>query len=222
MADRSAIEWTDATWNPVAGCAPVSPGCLNCYAARLALRLSRMGLQKYANTVVKSRDGRPVFSGNIFLDHESLETPLRWREPRRVFVNSMSDLFHEYVPLYFVERVFAVMGMCKQHVFQILTKRPNQALALSPQLDWASNVWLGASIESRRYLERISVLQRIPAKTRFLSCEPLLGPLGRLPLKGIHWVIAGGESGPKARPMNPEWVRAIRDQCVAGGVPFFF
>ena len=225
MAMGSRIEWTQATWNPVAGCTPVSPGCLNCYAARMALRLERMTNgtgEKYEGTAGRSRDGRPVFTGRINLDEESLELPLSWRLPRTIFVNSMSDLFHEDVPAEYVARVFAVMEQCPQHTFQVLTKRPQRALELSPRLPWRQNIWMGTSVESRKYYERIRLLQRIPATIRFLSCEPLLGPLQRLPLRGIGWVIVGGESGPGARPMQGTWALQIKRQCEARNVPFFF
>jgi protein gp37 len=225
VAQGSRIEWTDATWNPVAGCTPVSPGCLNCYAARMALRLSHMpGApgRKYEGTAKKARDGRPVFAGRVNLDWESLDLPRRWKLPRTIFVNSMSDLFHEDVPLEFIQSVFQVMEECPHHVFQVLTKRPQRALELAGALPWPRQVWLGTSVESRKYYDRIRLLQRIPAHIRFLSCEPLLGPLPRLPLKGIHWVIVGGESGPGARPMDGMWAVEIREQCEAKGVPFFF
>lgn len=225
MAQGSSIEWTQATWNPVAGCTPVSPGCLNCYAARMALRLERMGGatgRKYANTAHRARDGRPVFSGRINLDEEVLDLPRSWRLGRLIFVNSMSDLFHDNVPREFIQRVFRVMAECPQHTFQVLTKRPDKALDLARELPWPPNVWLGTSVETRKYYDRIRVLQRIPAKVRFLSCEPLLGPLARLPLASIHWVIVGGESGPGARQMEASWVHQIKDQCEAKSVPFFF
>ncbi|USN99647.1 MAG: phage Gp37/Gp68 family protein [Phycisphaeraceae bacterium] len=225
MAQSSSIEWTESTWNPVAGCTPVSPGCLNCYAARMALRLEHMPNgtgRKYRGTAKRARDGRPVFSGRITLDEASLDIPRRWRLPRIIFVNSMSDLFHEDVPRDFIERVFRVMVECPQHTFQVLTKRPERTLELASALPWPANVWMGTSVETSAYYERIRLLQRVPASVRFLSCEPLLGPLRRLPLKGIHWVIVGGESGPGARPMRAEWVHEIKDQCLARDVPFFF
>lgn len=225
MAQTSAIEWTESTWNPVAGCTPVSPGCLNCYAARMALRLSHMPNgtgHKYAGTAKRARNGRPVFSGRIRLDEESLDVPRRWRLPRIIFVNSMSDLFHEGVPFEFIERVFRVMVECPQHTFQVLTKRPERTLELAARLPWPDNVWMGTSVETSDYFERIRRLQRVPARVRFLSCEPLLGPLRRMPLKGIHWVIVGGESGPGARPMLAEWVYEIKAQCEEKDVPFFF
>lgn len=223
---KSRIEWTDATWNPIAGCTPVSPGCLNCYAARMALRLASMpnGVgEKYRGTARRARDGRPVFSGTINLDESALDIPRRWRTPRMIFVNSMSDLFHEGVPLTFIQSAFDVMMECSHHTFQILTKRPERALLLADQLPWPANVWIGTSVESEAYLDRIRILQRIRvAATRFLSCEPLLGPLRRLPLEGIGWVIVGGESGPGARPMEREWVMEIKRQCREKGASFFF
>lgn len=225
MAQNSSIEWTDATWNPVAGCTPVSPGCLNCYAARMALRLERMGgevAEKYAGTAKRARDGRPVFSGRINLDPDSLEIPTRWRKPRRIFVNSMSDLFHDAVPLEFIQKVFAVMERCPWHQFQVLTKRPERAVEVAAELPWPSNVWVGTSVENALYTHRAETLRKVPAHVRFLSVEPLLGRIRRLPLEGIHWVIVGGESGPGARPIDPEWVTEIRDRCIRFGVAFFF
>lgn len=225
MALNSGIEWTEATWNPIAGCTPVSPGCLNCYAARLALRLERMDPSpdnKYRGTAKKARNGRPVFTGKINLDPDSLDLPRTWRKPRRIFVNSMSDLFHKDVPLEFIRRVFAVMESCPQHVFQVLTKRPEVALEHSSELPWPRNVWMGTSVENALYTHRVRTLREIPAQVRFLSCEPLIGAIPRLPLDGIHWVIVGGESGPGARPMEEEWVLRIRDQCRRAGVAFFF
>jgi protein gp37 len=226
MAIGSTIEWTEATWNPVAGCTPISPGCLNCYAARMALRLeaagAATGCAKYAGTAKRARDGRPVFTGRINLDESALDLPRRWRKPRRIFVNSMSDLFHAEVPVEFVRRVFDVMKACPRHDFQVLTKRPERALELAGSLDWPANVWMGTSVESAVYTHRVHTLARVPAAVRFLSCEPLIGPIPKLPLRGIHWVIVGGESGPGARPMQPAWVEQIRDRCVAQGVAFFF
>ncbi len=225
MAEGSRIEWTEATWNPVAGCSAVSPGCLNCYAARLALRLGHMPNRagwKYRGTAERALDGRPVFAGHVRVDEKALDQPRQWRTSRRIFVNSMSDLFHEQVPSDFIRRVFHVMADCSHHTFQVLTKRPERALDLVRALPWPVNVWMGTSVEDRRYLDRVETLRRIPAGTRFLSCEPLIGPLPRLPLDGIHWVIVGGESGPGARPMRRKWVVDIRDQCSSAGVPFFF
>lgn len=225
LAQGSSIEWTEATWNPVAGCTPVSPGCLNCYAARMALRLQHIGdstgCAKYLGTA-KVHNGRPVFTGRINLDEAALGLPRRWRKPKFIFVNSMSDLFHKDVPVEFIQRVFQVMIECKQHTFQVLTKRPERTLELAGEVHWPTNVWMGTSVENALYTHRIHVLRKVPAKVRFLSCEPLIGPLNRLPLDGIHWVIVGGESGPGARPMQTEWVEKIRDQCVDKGVAFFF
>jgi protein gp37 len=227
MAAGSSIEWTQATWNPVAGCTPVSPGCLNCYAARMALRLQRIGevsgCAKYESTA-KTHNGRAVFTGRVNLDEGALGLPTRWRKPKLIFVNSMSDLFHEAVPLEFIRRVFAVMARCSQHTFQVLTKRPERTLELATELHWPNNVWMGTSVESALYVHRIDTLRRVPAQVRFLSCEPLIGPLKRLPLDGIHWVIVGGESGPCARPMEAAWVEDIRDQCIKRREPvaFFF
>ena len=210
MADGSSIEWTEATWNPVTGCTKVSPGCTHCYAERLSYRLRAMGKKHY-------KDGF-----RLALHEDALTIPVAWRSPRIVFVNSMSDLFHEDVPLSFIQRVFQVMTACPHHTFQILTKRPQVAAEHAGQLSWPTNVWLGTSIESVEVTPRIKHLRRIPAAIRFLSVEPLLAPIPRLPLAGIHWVIVGGESGPHCRPMEPEWVRVIRDRCVERGVPFFF
>jgi protein gp37 len=209
VSDRSTIEWTDATWNPVTGCTKVSPGCAHCYAETFAER-------------VRGVPGHPYEQGfDLRLWPDRLEQPLSWTKPRLVFVNSMSDLFHERVPADFVTRVFDVMEQAKQHRFQVLTKRPERALELAPDLPWPENVWMGVSVENQRWTSRVGVLRAIPAQVRFLSCEPLLGPL-TLDLRGIHWVIAGGESGPRARPMQLSWARGVRDQCVAAGVPFFF
>ncbi|MBX9736959.1 MAG: phage Gp37/Gp68 family protein [Phycisphaerales bacterium] len=225
MAQGSSIEWTDATWNPVAGCTPISPGCLNCYAARMALRLGTVGgttADKYAGTAKRSRDGRPVFAGKINLDPDSLDLPRSWRKPRRIFVNSMSDLFHENVPESYIKSVFDVMEKCPHHEFQVLTKRPERALELSDRLPWTKQVWMGTSVENAMYVHRVHTLRKIPAVVRFLSVEPLIGRIKRLPLDGIHWVIVGGESGPGARPMEASWVTEIRDQCQQQNVAFFF
>lgn len=210
MSDGSAIEWTDATWNPVRGCTKVSPGCKHCYAETFAERF-------------RGVPGHPFEQGfDLRLVPEALGLPLRWRRPRRVFVNSMSDLFHERVPVAFVQQVFAVMERAAQHDFQVLTKRPERLAALAPLLPRSRNIWLGVSVESQAYTWRAELLGRIPAAVRFLSVEPLLGPIDELPLAGIDWVIVGGESGARARPMDPAWARAIRDQCTRAGVPFFF
>jgi protein gp37 len=210
VGDQSAIEWTDATWNPVTGCTKVSPGCKHCYAERLAERLQAMGNRRYQNGF------------RLTLHPDQLTLPLRWREPRRIFVNSMSDLFHEAVPDDFIMRAFEIMGRAHWHVFQVLTKRAQRLAELAPKLSWSTNVWQGVSVETSRYFPRIRLLREVPAKVRFLSLEPLLGPLSELPLAGIDWVIVGGESGPGHRVVKPEWVRRIRDQCAAAEVPFFF
>jgi protein gp37 len=225
MAVGSSIEWTDATWNPVAGCTPVSAGCRNCYAARMALRLSHIPNgtgAKYRGTASRTRGGLPVFTGKITLDHESLDLPRSWRLPRLIFVNSMSDVFHEQVPLDYIQQIFRVMQACPQHTFQLLTKRPERARELAGELPWPDNVWMGTSVEDARVLDRVDALRAIPARIRFLSCEPLIGPMPGLSLKGINWVIVGGESGPGARPMEERWVLTIKRLCERRGVPFFF
>lgn len=210
MSTNSSIEWTDATWNPVTGCSKTSPGCKNCYAARLALRLKAMGFRKYRNEF------------NVTLHPEELERPLRWKKPRRIFVNSMSDLFHEKVPLAFIQDVFAVMAEANQHEFQILTKRAARLADLSPRLVWRPNIWMGVSVENAGQKQRIEYLRSTGAYVKFLSFEPLLGPVGKIDLAGIDWVIVGGEFGSGARPMQEAWVKDIRNQCVEPKVPFFF
>jgi protein gp37 len=210
MATNSSIEWTDATWNPVTGCSKISPGCKYCYAERLAYRLQAMGNPNY-------RDGFEVT-----LQPHMLKHPLSWRSPRRVFVNSMSDLFHEDVPVEYIQRVFTVMHEADWHEYQVLTKRAERLEELNPLLDWSPHIWMGVSVENEKYLERIDHLRRTSAHVKFLSIEPLLGPLGRINLRGIDWVIVGGESGPGARPMKQEWVTSIKDQCAKAGVSFFF
>lgn len=230
MAQASSIEWTDATWNPVVGCTKVSAGCQHCYAERMARRLAAMAKAAVARGADPGRaanylpvlNRRGQWNGRVFLDWGAVEDPLRWKQPRMVFVNSMSDLFHEAVPLEFIRAVFAVMNRCPQHTFQILTKRPHRAAEHSAVLDWASNIWLGTSVENAPVLHRIDALCRTAASVRFISAEPLLGPLPGLPLAGLDWVIVGGESGPGARPLEAAWVRSLRDQCTAAGVPFFF
>lgn len=210
MSTNSAIEWTEATWNPVTGCTQVSPGCAHCYALRFAERF-------------RGVPGHPYEVGfDLTLRRERLEQPLEWRRPRRIFVNSMSDLFHEDVPLSFITEVFDVMARANWHVFQILTKRAERLAELAPTLPWAPNVWMGVSVENQRWTRRIELLHGVPAAVRFLSCEPLLEDLGELDLHGIDWVIVGGESGPGARRMDAEWARSIRDQCLASATPFFF
>jgi protein gp37 len=210
MATESKIEWTEMTWNPVTGCTKISAGCKHCYAERMAKRLHAMGVDRY----------RHAFQVTL---HDDLVTlPLKWRQPRLIFVNSMSDLFHEAVPLEFIQRVFSTMVQCPQHNFQVLTKRSGRLRDVAGQLPWAPNIWMGVSVEDYRVVHRIPDLRQVPAHVRFLSCEPLIGPLEGLPLDGIHWVIVGGESGPKARPMSLEWVESILRQCRNADVPFFF
>lgn len=249
MSDKSAIEWTDATWNPTTGCDRVSPGCAHCYALDLAGRLKKMGQASYQT------DGDPKTSGPGFaltLQPTRLEVPLRWSRPRRVFVDSMSDLFHEAVPDNYLDQVFAVMALAARHTFQVLTKRPERLRAymnsISPSgdryddfqralalrrlasrirpdatVEWPlPNVWIGTSVENQRWTTRVDEIRAAPAAVRFLSCEPLLGPIERLDLRGIHWVIAGGESGPKFRQVKADWIRGLRDQCARHGVAFLF
>ncbi|MFO0628897.1 MAG: phage Gp37/Gp68 family protein [Polyangiales bacterium] len=210
MGVGSSIEWTEATWNPLTGCDKISPGCKHCYAERMAARLKAMGQPNYAK-------------GFELTLHESmLKVPLGWRQPRTIFVNSMSDLFHKKVPEDFVRRVFDVIVRADWHQFQMLTKRADRLAMLAPTLPWPDHLWMGVSVESEKYISRIDHLRRVPARVRFLSLEPLLGPLPALDLTGIHWVIVGGESGPGAREMKRAWVRDLRDQCIAARVPFFF
>jgi protein gp37 len=219
IATHSGIEWTEATWNPTTGCDRVSAGCDNCYALTLAKRLKAMGSEKY------QADGDPRTSGPGFgltLHPDVLDLPRSWRQPRLVFVDSMSDLFHPEVSLPFIHRVFDVMAETPQHTYQILTKRSQRLEAVALEFGWPANVWMGVSVENDRYQFRIHHLRSVPAAVRFLSLEPLLGPLPSLDLSDIHWVIVGGESGPRARPMDLAWVEDIRDQCLAAGVPFFF
>lgn len=206
----SRIEWTEVTWNPVTGCSKISAGCANCYAERMARRLQAMGQPNYARGF------------QVTTHEEMLDRPLAWTRPSTVFVNSMSDLFHEDVPADFIARVFATMDAAQRHTFQVLTKRSGRLAALAPSLPWSNNVWAGVSVESADYVHRIDDLRLIPAVVRFVSLEPLLGPLPALDLTGIDWVIVGGESGPGARPVDPDWVREIRDQCLHAGIPFFF
>lgn len=230
MAENSRIEWTQATWNPVMGCRKVSAGCAHCYAERMSKRLAAMA------RAARERGGNPGrtanyeavigadghWNGRVFLDFGALNDPLSWRLPRTIFVNSMSDLFHEDVPLDFIQAVFGVMSRCPQHTFQVLTKRPQRAAELSAALTWPANVWMGTSVENMAVVHRVRDLRRTGARIKFLSLEPLLGPLPRLPLAGVHWVIVGGESGAGARPMRAEWVRQIRDRCIDRQVAFFF
>ncbi|MCA1620517.1 MAG: phage Gp37/Gp68 family protein [Acidobacteria bacterium] len=210
MGTKSAIEWTEATWNPVTGCTKISPGCDHCYAERLALRLQAMGQPNYANGF------------RVTIQEHMLELPLRWKLPQVIFVNSMSDLFHRDVPTEYIHRVFDVMGRASQHRFQVLTKRSLRLTRVNPTLSWQPNIWMGVSVESNEYTFRIDHLRETNAHVKFLSLEPLLGPLTNLNLEGIDWVIVGGESGPGARAMRGEWVLDIRDQCRDAGIPFFF
>jgi len=210
MAQWSKIEWTDATWNPVTGCAKISPGCKHCYAERMARRLQSMGQERYRNGF------------SVTLHRDLISQPLKWGAPRQIFVNSMGDLFHKAVPLSFISDVFATINAAHWHNFQVLTKRAERLEQLTPKLNWPDNLWIGVSVESKSELWRIRSLSNIPALIKFVSLEPLIGPIRRLPLKGISWVIVGGESGPGARLMRPEWVRTIRDQCKSHSVPFFF
>jgi protein gp37 len=215
----SNIEWTEVTWNPVTGCDRVASGCDNCYALALSKRLQAMGVTKYAN------DGDPRTSGpgfGVAIHPRSLEQPLRWRSPKVVFVNSMSDLFHAKVPLSFIQEVFDVMQSTPQHTYQALTKRAHRMERVAHKLRWPANLWMGVSVESGDAVDRIDSLRNTPAKTRFLSCEPLLSPLPDLGLEKIDWVIVGGESGPRSRPMDVRWARQVRDQCVDAEVAFFF
>lgn len=210
MAINSSIEWTEATWNPVTGCTHISAGCEHCYAERLALRLQSMGMPKYRNGF------------RVTVHENELLLPQSWRRPRMVFLCSMGDLFHPAVPIEFIKRVFAVMRATPQHRFQVLTKRSKRLLAMARLLPWPDNVWMGVTVEDARVSRRIDELRQVPAAVRFLSCEPLLGPLGNLDLRGIDWVIVGGESGPGARAMKREWVLDIRRQCRAAGAAFYF
>ncbi|MEK7793546.1 MAG: phage Gp37/Gp68 family protein [Candidatus Hydrogenedentota bacterium] len=210
MAGRSDIEWTESTWNPVTGCTKISPGCKHCYAERMAKRLKAMGQKNYVNGF------------RLTLHEHALKVPLRWKKPQTIFVNSMSDLFHKDVPVEFIQDVFRVMNEADWHRYQVLTKRAERIERMSGALPWAPHIWMGVSVESAKYVYRIDHLRHTAAHIKFLSLEPLLGPLRDLDLGGIGWVIAGGESGPGARPMREEWVLEIRDQCVAANVPFFF
>lgn len=210
MALGSGIEWTESTWNPVTGCNKISAGCKHCYAERMAERLQAMGQQNYRNGF------------QLTLQPQMLELPLRWKKPQTIFVNSMSDLFHKEVPLGYIQKVFDVMRRAHWHRFQVLTKRAERLSKVDEQLDWPENVWMGVSVESEAFTPRIDFLRRTHARVKFLSLEPLLGPLSKLNLRNIHWVIVGGESGPGARLMDPKWVTDIRDQCQRAEVAFFF
>jgi protein gp37 len=210
MATKSAIEWTESTWNPVTGCTKISSGCLNCYAERMALRLKAMGQKNYRNGF------------KVTCHQHTLNVPLQWKKSQVVFVNSMSDLFHEDVPDDFILDIFSTMRQAQQHQYQILTKRAERLTQLSPELPWRENIWMGVTVETEAYKYRIDYLRYTGAKIKFLSLEPLLGDLGELNLDEIDWVIVGGESGPGARPIEIGWVRNIREQCLAQNVPFFF
>jgi protein gp37 len=219
----SDIEWTEATWNPIAGCTVLSPGCTNCYAMRMAARLQAMGMAKYAGTTRKSGK-RHVWTGRVNIDKAALTAPLNWKKPQRIFVNSMSDLFQDKADEAFIRQVWRVMERAHWHSFQVLTKRPERMLDFlsKPEFPTLPNVWLGTSVESEDYLDRIDLLRRVPARVRFISFEPLLGPIVEPNLRGIHWAIAGGESGPRARPMEAWWVEELRDACERQKVAFFF
>lgn len=210
MTCQTKIEWTESTWNPVTGCTKISEGCRNCYAERMAHRLKAMGQPNYSNEFA------------VTLHPHVVQAPFGWRRPRMVFVNSMADLFHERVPVRFIQEVFEVMSMARHHTFQILTKRSDRLLELARLLPWPDNVWMGVTVENADYTFRITHLCRTPARVKFLSIEPMLGPIPGLDLTQIDWVIVGGESGPKARPMRAGWVREIRDQCATSATPFFF
>lgn len=210
MGSNSTIEWTESTWNPLTGCNKISPGCKHCYAERMAGRLQAMGQHNYRNGF------------ELTLQPQMLELPLKWKKPQMIFTNSMSDLFHVDVPLDYIKQVFDVMRRANWHKFQVLTKRADRLEVVSSQLEWPENVWMGVSVETTKYAFRIDHLRRTEARTKFLSLEPLLGPLPGLNLNGIDWAIVGGESGPGARPMPEEWVTDLRDQCLAAGVAFFF
>jgi len=223
VAQVSNIEWTDVTWNPVAGCSVATAGCTNCYAMRMAARLQAMGAPKYQGLTRKS-GGRHVWTGKIHLDFNSLGAPLAWKKPRRIFVNSMSDLFHVDVPQSFVEQVWDVMRSTPQHTYQILTKRPDRLRDTFRSVSFPvlENVWLGTSVEDGAVLSRLDDLRATPAVVRFVSFEPLIGSVAAANLDGIHWAIVGGESGPRARPMATEWVDEIAELCLASRTAFFF
>jgi protein gp37 len=210
MPKKSNIEWTEMTWNPVTGCTKVSPGCKHCYAETMAKRLVAMGSPRYHNGFA------------VTLQEDLVDLPKRWRAPRKIFVNSMSDLFHKDVPLEYLRRIFRVMSECPQHQFQILTKRAERLAQVAPDLHWAPNIWIGVSVETQKYAFRSNLLRTVPARVRFLSVEPMLGPIDHLPLAEIHWVVVGGESGRGARPMKRDWVVSVFRQCRRAGVPFFF
>lgn len=219
MSTKTGIEWTEVTWNPTTGCDRISKGCDNCYALTLSKRLKAMGVAKYQN------DGNPVTSGPGFgltIHPDVLNEPRSWRNPRTVFVNSMSDLFHAKVPVSFIRDVFNVIQETPQHTYQILTKRSTRLRKIAEKLSWPENLWMGVSVENSAVFHRIDDLRQVPAAVRFLSCEPLLGPLNGIDLSGMGWVIAGGESGPRYRPLEVAWVRDLRNQCLVDEIPFFF
>ena len=210
MADKSSIEWTESTWNPVTGCTKFSAGCKNCYAERMALRLLAMGAKRYQNGF------------KVTLQPDALDLPKSWKAPRTIFVNSMSDLFHQDVPLEYIQKVFKTMRECPQHTFQVLTKRSARLKQVAHKIKWSENIWMGVSVEDSNALYRVDDLRTVPAHIRFLSCEPLIGSLKQISLNDIHWVIVGGESGPHARPMESKWVNEIHHVCKKQNVPFFF
>ena len=217
---NSKIEWTEATWNPLRGCARVSEGCRFCYAERVADRFSGTG-QPYEGLTTRGKDGQPRWNNEIMLVPHMLKKPLSWKQPRRIFVNSMSDLFHEKVPFDYIQQVFDVMRQASWHEFQILTKRAERLAELSPKIDWSPNVWMGVSIEDSRVIDRADALREVPATIRFLSLEPLIGPIPNLDLAGLDWAIIGGESGNQARIMEPEWAVDLLNQCRSADVPCF-
>jgi protein gp37 len=210
MANKSSIEWTESTWNPVTGCSKISPGCKNCYAERMAKRLQRIGVERYKDAF------------ELTMHPDVLDTPLSWKTPKVIFVNSMSDLFHEKIPLSFIQDTFDIMKKAHWHTFQILTKRSERLKKLAPKIEWPNNVWMGVSVESQRYVYRIDHLRAVPSAVRFLSVEPLISKVDKMNLRGIDWVIVGGESGPKARKLEQEWVIHIKNICEKYSVPFFF
>lgn len=210
MATNSSIEWTESTWNPVTGCTKISSGCLHCYAERMAKRLHAMGQPNYRNGF------------KVTCHPDTLGLPLKWRKPQMIFVNSMSDLFHRDVPTAFIDEIFFTMNEARLHCFQVLTKRAGRLAQLASRLNWTPNIWMGVTVESEPHIDRIDELRKVPAAVRFLSLEPLLGPLPNLDLTDIDWVIVGGESGPGARPMDEDWATDIRNQCLASKTPFFF
>ena len=207
---HTKIEWTDSSWNPITGCEKVSPGCSNCYAERMAHRLQAMGLSNYR------------YGFKVTIHKRELKKPLNWKKPQSIFVNSMSDIFHASVPSEFIQAIFATMNKAHWHVFQVLTKRPERLFEINDLVNWSENIWMGVSVENDKYKYRIQMLRQCDAKVKFVSFEPLLGPINNLSLKVINWVIVGGESGPRARPMKEDWVLDIHNACIQHGIPFFF